>query len=148
VYDSKAFAIDAQIMGDVGDMPLLVVASYAKAPASSSTGGNVNLFNSSSVFDKSSFNIGAELGIVRNVATVQLAYRKALSGIDGGTVGGTAGTNATDNAVMIGATYAIALNARLELTYSMYSGDLYSTTSNYANATGTSQTVLDLAFGF
>jgi alanine dehydrogenase len=109
--------------------------------------GNANLFNSGT-FDRSSFNIGAELGIVQNVATVQLAYRKGLSGIDGGTVGGTAGTNATDNAVLIGATYAIALNARLELTYSIYSGDLYTTTSTYANATGTSQTVVDLAFGF
>ena len=151
VYDTKAFAIDAQIEGDVGGLPLLVVASYAKAPASTYTNGvlsgNANLFNSGT-FDRSSFNIGAELGIVQNVATVQLAYRKGLSGIDGGTVGGTAGTNATDNAVLIGATYAIALNARLELTYSIYSGDLYTTTSTYANATGTSQTVVDLAFGF
>ena len=145
LVDTKAFAVDAQMMGDVGGMPLLLVASYAKAPASPASGGNQNLFNTNTL-DKSSFNIGAELGVVPNVATVQLAYRKGLSGIDAGTVGGSTGSNATDNAVMIGLTYAVALNARLEATYSMYSGDLYTTAAN--PSMGTTRTQFDLAFAF
>lgn len=146
LVDTKAYAIDAQLMGDVGGMPLLIVASYAKAPASS--GANVNLFNASTTLDASSFNIGAELGIVPNVATVQLAYRNAKSFNDQGTIlTGTAnGTNATDNAVMIGATYAIALNARLEATYTILSGDVNSSSSSlYA---GSQDLIIDLAFAF
>ena len=146
-YNTQAFAIDAQLMGDVGDMPLLIVASYAKAPASTA-GGQTNLFNAGTM-DKSSFNIAAELGIVRNVATVQLAYRNAKSGLDASTQGmtGSAGQNASDNAVMLGVTYAIALNARLELTQSWYSGDVYATGST-VQTTGNMQTVADLAIAF
>jgi hypothetical protein len=149
VYNTQAFAIDAQMMGDVGGMPLLIVASYAKAPASPVVGtGAANLFNQNQL-DRSTFNIGVELGIVQNVATVQLAYRNAKSGMDVGTItGGTAtGANASDNAVLLGLTYAIALNARLELTQSWYSGDIYASNSN-AVTTGNSQTVVDLAFAF
>lgn len=147
LVDTKAYAIDAQMMGDVGGMPLLITASYAKAPATT-TGNNTNLFNGNGL-DKSAFTIGAELGIVPNVATVQLAYRNAQSGIDAGTIGGNSGSNATDNAVMIGATYAIALNARLEATYTMLSGDV----NSYANGAngnyiGTQDLIVDLAFAF
>ena len=147
LVDTKAFAVDAQMMGNVGSMPLLLVASYAVAPAST-VNGNVNLFNTNTAFDKSSINIAGELGIIPNLVTVQLAYRKGLSGQDGGTVGGTAGTNATDNAVMVGLTYNIALNARLDLTYSMYSGDMYTSTATYTPAMGTNFTQFDLAFAF
>jgi len=148
VYNTQAFAIDAQVMGDVGGMPLLVVASYAKAPTTSATGGTLNLYNQQNL-DMSSFNIGAELGIVQNVATVQLAYRHAMSGQDVGTItGGTAtGQNASDNAVMLGLTYAVALNARLEFTQSWYSGDIYASNSTAATA-GNSLTAFDLAFAF
>jgi hypothetical protein len=142
VTDTKAWAIDGQMMGDVHGMPLLVVASYAKAAAPS--GANPNLFNAGTM-DRSSLNIGAELGVLPNT-TVQLAFRRAKSGIDAGTVGGTAGSNATDNAFLLGATYSIALNVRAELTYVKASGDLY--TAAAANPTGDSLTYLDLAFGF
>jgi len=141
--DTKAWAIDAQTMGDVGGLPILVTASYAKAAAP--TGANPNLFNAGTL-DRKSFNIGAELGVIPNKATVQLAYRNAKSGTDAGTIGGAAGTNASDNAIMVGATYAIALNTRFELTYSKYSGDLY--TAAAASPTGDNLTALTLWFGF
>ena len=149
VVNTKATAIDAQMMGDVGGMPLLLIASYANAPASSLTPDvDQNLFNAGANARKS-FNIGAELGVIPGVATVQLGMRRANSG---GYIDPVAQTgNATDNAIMIGATYNIALNIRAELTYSKYSGDMY----NAANAaaagaayTGTNLTVVDLAFGF
>jgi hypothetical protein len=146
VVDTKATAIDAQMMGDVGSMPLLVVASYAKAPTETD---NPNLFNPG-VYDRSSFNIAAELGVLPGKATVQLGYRNAKSGGYVDPVNSTGG-NASDNAFLLGATYNIALNVRLELTYSKYSGDMYnSSNQQFAGATylGDSLTELDLAFGF
>jgi hypothetical protein len=139
-------------MGDVAGMPLLVVASYAKA-RTNGTAVTQNLFNLGTL-DRKSFNIGAELGVIPNKATVQLGIRRASSGIDASNVGGTAGTNASDNAVLVGATYAIALNVRAELTYSKYSGDLYGAKAqaqaltNAVTYVGDSKTTLDLVFGF
>lgn len=149
VVDTKANAIDAQMMGDVGGMPLLVVASYAKAPAGGlvAGGANLNFFNGNAG-DRKSFNIGAELGVLPGKATLQIGLRRAKSGayIDPIALTG----NASDNALLLGATYNLALNARLELTYSKYSGDLY----NAANAAagnvpfGDKVTTIDMAFAF
>jgi hypothetical protein len=148
VVDTKASAIDAQMMGDVAGMPLLLVASYAKAPTGA-TNTNPNLFNQGA-HDRSSFNIGAELGVIPGRATLQVGLRNAKSGgyID---PANTASGNASDNAFLLGATYSLALNARLELTYSKYSGDLYNTANQQAAGSaymGDSMTTLDLAFGF
>lgn len=154
LVDTKAFAVDAQMMGDVAGMPLLLVASYASAPASPNLGaggtGNQNIYNPN-YLTRSSFNIGAELGIVPNVATVQFAYRNGKSGQDVGTITGIGsnGQNATDNAVMIGATYALALNARLEVTYAWLSGDVNSFSNTAGNSfIGTQDLQIDLAFAF
>ena len=144
MVDTKASAIDAQLMGDVGGMPLLVVASWAKAPVASA-GANVNLFNGGTA-DRKSFNFGAELGVIPNKATVQFGIRRASSGQAVGTI-----SNATDNAILLGGTYNVALNARLELTYSKYGGDLYNAASAAAQGAkymGDTLTTLDLAFGF
>ncbi|MHB1238619.1 MAG: hypothetical protein ACYCY7_13765 [Gallionella sp.] len=150
VVNTKATAIDAQMMGDVGGMPLLLIASYANAPASGPTAGvDQNLFNSSGL-SKKSLNFGAELGVIPGVATIQLGLRRANSGgyVDAATA---ASGNATDNAILFGATYNLALNIRAEVTYAKSSGDMY----NAANAaaagaayTGTNFTMIDLAFGF
>ncbi|MHB1236900.1 MAG: hypothetical protein ACYCY7_04990 [Gallionella sp.] len=142
VVDTKASAIDGQMMGDVGGMPLLLVASYAKAPASTGV-GNVNLFNANAL-DRSSLNIGAELGVIPGVATIQLAMRQAKSGY----ADAITGANASDNAIMIGATYNLALNMRLEFTYSKYSGDLYNSANVALTPNGNQMTMVDLAFGF
>jgi len=154
VVNTKATAIDAQMMGDVGGMPLLLVASYANAPASSTVADvNQNLFNSGALSRKS-LNFGAELGVIPGVATVQLALRRANSGGYADAVNASSG-NATDNAIMLGATYNIALNIRAEVTYSKYSGSMYNAANAAAAAsspngyyTGTNMTMIDLAFGF
>jgi hypothetical protein len=142
VYGTKAFAVDAQMLGDVGKMPLTLIASYARAP--NATGNDpINFFNNGTD-TKKSFNVGAELGVLPKT-TIQLGLRNAKSGISNGV-----SANASDNAVMIGATYSIALNVRAELTYSKYSGDLYS--KDVANTalpvTGDQLTVLNLWMGF
>jgi hypothetical protein len=144
VYGTKAFAVDAQMLGDLGGMPLTLIASYARAP--NATGNDpINYFNNGGTDTKKSFNVGAELGVLPKT-TVQLGFRNAKSGVaDGGS------TNASDNAIMLGATYSIALNVRAELTYSKYSGDLYKAGSAYMTApgsTGDQMTVLNLWAGF
>jgi len=141
VYATKATAIDAQMMGDLGSMPLTLIASYANAPAS--TAADTNIYNSSTSASRKSFNIAAELGVLPKT-TVQLGLRNAKSGLSNGV-----STNASDNAVMIGATYSIALNVRAEFTYSKYSGDLYSAaaTSNQQSM-GDQFTAVNLWMGF
>lgn len=157
---TKASAIDFQMLGDVSGMPLTLVASYARAPATSyaagAVAGQLNQFNMGPQ-TKKSFNIGAELGVIPNKATLQFGIRRASSGIPvltGVTAGApvvTAGSNASDNAIMFGATYNIALNMRAELTYVKASGDMYNSivsTGMGSAYAGDTLTVLDLAFGF
>lgn len=149
VVRTQADAIDAQMMGDVGGMPLLIVASYAKAPAGGLVAGDAipNFFNGNAG-ERKSFNIGAELGVLPGKATLQIGLRRAKSGayIDPVALSG----NASDNAFLLGATYNLALNARMELIFSKYSGDFY----NAANVTagnvpyGDKMTTLYLAFAF
>ena len=141
--ETKATAIDAQMMGDVGGLPLLLVASYANAPASTTV--NSNLYNQGA-FSRKSLNFGAELGVIPGVATIQLGLRSAKSGLADAVTGG----NTSDNAVLIGATYNIALNMRAEITYSKYSGDLYNAANVAAGSApnGDQMTMIDLAFGF
>ncbi|MBY0579892.1 MAG: hypothetical protein K2P57_12725 [Burkholderiales bacterium] len=153
--DTKATAIDAQLLGDVSGMPLTFVFSYAVAPASPAAGtvGNVNLYNAGTQ-RKKSFNIAAELGVIPNKATLQLGIRRASSGapVQGGTIAAPvaiANSNATDNAIMFGATYNIALNVRAELTFTKGSGDVYnSVAAGQAAYMGDRMTTVDLAFGF
>jgi len=117
-------------------MPLTLIASYADAPVA--TGSDApNAFNDGQQ-DRKSFNIGAELGVLPKT-TVQLGFRNAKSGYTTAT-----SSNASDNAVMIGATYSIALNVRAEATYSKYSGDLYDAAGGAVPATGDSMYSVNL----
>ena len=147
VVATRAAAIDAQMLGDVAGMPLTLVASFADAPGSANA-GSFNLFNQGTLSRRSA-NFGAELGVIPNVATVQFGLRRAYSGIADAT-----GANLTDNAVLLGATYAFALNVRAELTYSRYSGGMYSAAQQQAQIAaagaymGNQQIMMDLAFGF
>lgn len=134
VFTTKASAIDAQLLGDVGGLPLTLIASYARAPSSGAPTGVVdgfqgNIFNPGTA-TRSSFNMGAELGVMPGKVTLQAGVRRAKSGFALGSV-----SNATDNALLVGATYAISLNVRVDLTFSKYSGDLYSAASQVAQAT-------------
>ncbi len=126
-YETKAAAIDAQLLYNAGGLPLTLITSYATAPANAPGAISSNLFNQGTDTRKS-FNIGAELGVIPNKATIQLGIRRARSGQEQWDPTGTlqiAGTNASDNAIMLGATYSLLLNVRAEITFSKYSGDAY-----------------------
>jgi hypothetical protein len=123
-FDTKAWAVDAQLMGNAFDLPFIVIASYANAPSSGAPTGvpegfQGNLYNPGTA-SRYSFNIGAEQTLISNLVTAQIAIRRAHSGFELGSI-----SNATDNAWMLALTYSFALNVRGELSYSKYSGDLY-----------------------
>jgi hypothetical protein len=150
VFDTKASAIDAQLLGDISGIPLTLIASYARAPSSGVPTGVVdefqgNIFNPGTA-TRSSFNIGAELGVIPQRLSLQLGLRRANSGF---ALGST--SNATDNSVLVGATYSISLNVRTDLTYSKYSGDLYNAVSQQIQGTaymGNSMTKIALIAAF
>jgi len=152
VIETEARAIDAQLMGDIGGMPLTLIASYAIAPGEPTGSGRQNLFNNSSSNTKGenrkSFNIGAELGVIPNKATLQLGLRRASSG-QSSTIN-PANTNMTDNAIMVGATFALAMNVRAEFTYTKYSGNLYEAgeLAMVAGGNGDSLTTINLWAAF
>jgi len=81
VYDTKAFAIDAQIEGDVGGCLcwlLLPMLKHLLVHIQWRVKWQCKSFQLRYIRQKF-VQHRAELGIVQNVATVQLAYRKGLS---------------------------------------------------------------------
>ncbi len=124
---AKATVLDFQAQGEVAGMGLGVYASYGTSPASV---GQVNAFNIGGQ-KRTAFGIGAELGVIPGIATVQLAMRSAKSGISSVAV---AGSNMTDNAIQVGATYELAQNVELSLTHSAQSGGAWDA-ANYAAGT-------------
>lgn len=114
--DTEAWAVDGQAQGAIGNLPLGIYLSHAKADGSP-TGDTANLFNSNPN-DKSATAIAAELGVLPHKATLMLAYRKG----DNGKV-----TNNNENAWTLGGTYQIVQNIQLQLNYSKYSGSAFDT---------------------
>jgi hypothetical protein len=133
--DTKGTAIDAQMQGAVGDMPLGVYAEYATAPAS--TASATNSFNGGGA-TRSAFNISAELGVIPQVVTVNFGMRRGKSGDTTIT-----GSNASDNAFILGASYKLRQNVMLNFYYTAQSGDYW----NAANtaAVGAKQETINLA---
>jgi hypothetical protein len=149
--ETEATAIDAQMMGDVGGMPLTLIASYAVAPGEPGGSAVQNMFNNdanNAVGEtKKSFNMAAEFGVIPNKATLQFGIRRASSGQF---ANDPAITNMTDNAILVGATYALAMNVRAELTYSKYSGSMYNAgeAAMLPGGKGNSLTTFNLWAGF
>jgi hypothetical protein len=145
---TEAFALDAQFLHDVERFPLTLIISYAKARGSDPADTVQNVFNDQSANvgtpnDRSSINFGAELGILPGKATVQLGARFANSGVNEtapstapGVLGAPiTGTNATDNDLMIGATYLLMQNVKITFSFSESYGSYYDA-SSYAETLG------------
>ncbi len=134
MMQSKAWAIDGQMQGTLGEMPTGFYFSYANATAASA-GQALNAFNPGQL-TRSSFNVDAEIGVIPEVMTLGAAIRRAKSGVDVGTATNLVanGNNASDNAIYLTATYKIAQNMLARLSYVKQSGD-YWTAANSA-ATG------------
>jgi hypothetical protein len=141
--ETKATAIDGQMQGALPNgMPLGVYAEFARAPAS--TSGTPNAYNAdpagtgNAADTKSSFNISAELGVIPEKATLAIGLRRGKSGDTSIT-----GSNASDNAFLLGASYKLRQNIMVNLYYVSQSGDFW----NAANtaAVGAKQTTINLA---
>ncbi len=116
IASTNATAIDGQLQGDWRNMPIGLYASYATAPATTIT----NSYNIGTL-TRSAFNISGEVGVLPGIATVGAAIRRGLSGIDDGS-----GTNATDNAIMMTATYKLSQNMMASLSYTIANGSYWS----------------------
>lgn len=144
LLDTRATAIDGQMQGALGDMPVGFYVTYARAPAPS--GAYDNAYNSGGTETRSAFNLAAELGVIPEKATIGFGIRRGKSGqlvgsVDG--VGGTPGTNASDNAWLIEASYKLAQNMLLNLVRTSQSGDLWN--AGNTAAFGSTQTTINLA---
>lgn len=126
-YKTKGWAIDGQIQGEVGKMPLGVYAAYGQVPDDSH-------FNTSGE-DTTAWSIHGQLGVLPGKATVILGYRSA----DRGTA-----TGDEDNALTLGGTYQLAQNVQVQLNHVERSGNRYDT----PQATGDRQTTLMLFSAF
>lgn len=115
--DTKAWAIDAQAQGKLGEMPLGVYLTHANA-AGSPTTGTKNFFNANPK-DKTATTVTAQFGILPNKATVSLGYRKGDNGKT---------SNSGDNGWLLGASYNVVQNVQLQLNHEMYSGSAYNGT--------------------
>jgi hypothetical protein len=145
--ETKATAIDAQMQNTLANgMPLGIYASYARAPASTGLGNAYNVTvdptDTSLTVDgadtKSSFNISAELGVIPQKATLAIGIRRGKSGVTSIT-----GSNASDNAILVGASYKLAQNIMVNLYYVSQSGDYWTQTNT--DAIGAKQTTINLA---
>lgn len=131
-YATKGWAIDGQLQGAVGSLPLGVYAAYGKTPADPDS-----VFNSSA-FDRTAWSIHGQLGVLPGKATLILGYRSA----DTGTL-----TRDEDNALTLGGTYQVTQNVQLQLNHVMRSGNRFDSGAG-APATGDRQTTLMLFSAF
>lgn len=145
MQQTKATAIDGQMQGAIGGMPVGFYASYATAPAAAA-GTTANTYNGGT-FTRSSLNINGEVGIVPEVATLGAGFRFANAG-----VADNAGANAKDNAIFLTATYKIQQNMLARLSYTQSSGSFWDTTvvgaangaTTNAQATGSKTTTINI----
>lgn len=114
MVDTKAYAVDAQIQGELSSMPVGFYLTYANA-AGTEAGGTANFFNANPNAMTATA-IAAQLGVVPGRATVVLAYRKGDNG---------KATANEDNALTLAGTYLLAQNVQLQFNHEMYSGTAY-----------------------
>ncbi len=144
---SKATAIDGQMQGTLGTFPVGFYLSYARAPAGNSNSYNIDpaaLVAGSAVTQaygtatKSSFNFSFEVGVVPEKITLGAAYRAGRSGVAVGSF-----ANASDNAIMLVATYKLAQNMMVSFTQTTSSGQYWD--AAHQDALGSSTTTINLS---
>lgn len=108
---AKLFGLDAQLQGNVSNMPLGVYLSYGSA-GKTNAGDIPNLFNGNAN-NETAFGLLAQLGVIPNKATLSLGGHIAKTG---------AGTNDKNNGFIAGASYQYTQNVKFELDQEWYSG--------------------------
>ena len=144
--DTKATAVDGQMQGMMGDMPVGFYASYATARAGTNT---YNMDPAAAVpgtavtrvygtASRSAFDISAEVGVVPDKVTLGVALRYGKSGV--AIAGGTG--NATDNAITLLATYKLAQNMLASFSLTKANGGYWD--AAHQNALGSATTTINL----
>jgi len=138
---TKAWAVDAQAQGAVGNLPLGIYLTHAEAAGTPVGAAVANLFNANPNARKAT-TIAAELGVIPHKATLMFAYRSGNTG--------SAAANSSDNATTIGGTYQYAQNVQLQLLHSKRSRGGAVPVGRYAGSLtpGDSLTTLMLSVGF
>jgi hypothetical protein len=145
--DTKATAIDGQMQGALGNMPVGFYASYATAPGGTNTYNMdpaaavlplaVPPISSYGTATKSSLNISAEVGVIPEKVTLGAAIRFGKSGVAVG-----AASNASDNAITLIATYKLAQNMMASFSLTSASGEYWD--AAHQNALGSGTTTINL----
>ena len=144
--DTKATAIDGQLQGNLAGLPVGFYASYATAPAGTNTYnsdpatavmGNTVATGSYGTAAKSALNISGEVGVIPEKATLGAAIRLGKSGV---AVGGI--SNASDNAIMLIATYKLAQNMLASFSLTSARGEYWD--AAHQDALGSKTTTLNL----
>lgn len=149
--DTKASAIDGQMQGKLGIMPVGFYASYARAPASSANtynmdpavavAGNTVATGPNGTATKSAFNISAEVGVIPEKVTLGAAIRFGKSGVEVG-----AASNASDNAITLIATYKLAQNMMASFSLTSASGGYWDAAHQHALGSRTATINLSTLF--
>ena len=142
---TRAYAVDAQMQGEIRQMPLGVYLGYASAPKTSA-GKMPNLYNDNPD-RKHAVSLAGELGAFSDGrGTVQLAYRWADDG---------AATDSGDDAITVGVSYLLSDNAQIALLHTKYTGDAHASSNpsplplgGDASGSGDQLTSVNLAVGF
>jgi hypothetical protein len=137
---TKATAIDGQMQGDIGGLPVGFYASYARAPAAPvglTNTYNTNMSGVAGTLTRSSFNVNAEVGVLPGIATIGAGVRQGKSG-----VADAAGNNLTDNAIMLTATYKLQQNMMARLSYVSQTGGFWNNANNGVAGTATNSQVI------
>jgi len=136
---TDATIIDGQMQGKVGSMPLGVYLSFGMAPAVTDANFVGNHFNSGNQVTARSTNLAAQLGVVPGVVTLMAAVRQGHNGgVDAN------GDALTDNAVMVGTTYNLAVNVEASLSYTAQSGTAWDAVNSSTGGEPTGKTVTTL----
>lgn len=139
--DTKAWAVDFQAQGAVGNLPLGVYLTHANAAGTPAGAAVKNRFNANPN-DKTATVVLVELGVLPAKATLQVAYRWANTG--------SAAANSGDNALTLGATYQISQNAQLQVQHSTRSKGGAANLGRYdgSSVAGDALTTFMLSAGF
>ncbi len=146
VITTKASALDAQMQGSLGNLPVGFYASYAWAPANSANAYNMDpaaavpgsaVVAANGTATRSSLNFSVEVGVVPDKITLGAALRYARSGVAVGSA-----SNASDNAISLLATYRLAQNMLASFTLTSASGQYWD--AAHQNALGSGITTLNL----
>lgn len=114
---TEATIVDGQVQGNVGNLPVGVYLSVGMAPAVTDANFGGNHFNSGNQVTARSSNLAVQVGVVPGVATLMAAVRQGHNGsVDAN------GDAMTDNAIMVGGTYNLAINVEASLSYTAQSG--------------------------